>query len=328
MDFPICQAGAELMNLEVHVGHAGWLFLSGGSNEVLKYYNEPGFFDQAKEYWLHRFRSRIEKSKKLDCEYRHMIVPDKLSIYPEFYTAPLAFPNAVPSIALRQFFSEQLDAAELLSSLLDVRDPMLAAKTGGNPLYWRTDAHWTFEGCHVAYLELCRSVGAKPKSEILTAPTGSAMLVLDLGSKLKPPVQEEYFVKYFLRDAERYFANDLILFKERENAHDAPGLHVGSHICFRNKVSPNDNRTIVLFGDSYSEYRTHQLTGLLAETFAETHFIWSSNIDWHYVQSVGADIVVTEMAERFMNLVPSDDFDIEKFARQRLGDFLASRSSS
>jgi hypothetical protein len=172
---------------------------------------------------------------------------------------------------------------------------------------------------------LCESIGAQPHPEIPNAPVGSAMLMLDLGSKLTPPVEEEYFVKYFLRDAKRAFANEIILYKERENAHDAPGLHVGSHIVFRNDTSASDKRTIVLFGDSYSEYRTHQLTGLLAETFAETHFIWSSNIDWDYVRSAKADIVVTEMAERFMNLVPDDTFQVREFAAARLAQFLPNR---
>jgi hypothetical protein len=161
---------------------------------------------------------------------------------------------------------------------------------------------------------------------ILDAPTITGDLFLDLGSKLDPPVSEPYVVKHFIRGAERFFANPLVEYKERENAHDAPGLHVGSHIAFRNTTTATDMRTIVLFGDSYSEYRTHQLTGLLGETFAEAHFIWNGAIDWAYVDKIRADIIVTEMAERFHNLVPADTLDIDAFAKERLDSYLATKS--
>lgn len=314
------------MTLEVHVGLDDWLFLSGGSNEVLKYYATPDFFNQAKSVWLELLRSRREKAEQRGIIYRHMTVPDKLSIYQEFYRDPLLYLENPPTAALPRLLSGQPDAAALQPLLIDVKARMLAAKAGGAQLYFKTDAHWTFEGCWEAYLALCASLQAAPNHSFLEAQTTTGNLFLDLGSKLSPPVSEPYVVKHFIKGAQRTFANELIAYKERENAHDAPGLHVGSHIMFRNESTATDPRTIVLFGDSYSEYRTHMLTGLLAETFAETHFIWNASIDWAYVDRVKADIVVTEMAERFMNLVPNDTLDVHAFARERMAAFLAQRA--
>lgn len=315
------------MSLDVHNGHDGWLFLAGGSNEVLRYFADETFFDTAKPLWIELLRQRSAQAGKRGIIYRHMTVPDKLSIYTEYYGADLAFPESAPSTALPELVSSQDDSDHLVPLLVNVRSTMLDAKNSSDALYWKTDAHWTFEGCWQGYLALCESVGAKPNSTILDAPTTTGELYLDLGSKLNPPVSEQYVVKHFIKGAERTFANLLVEYKERENAHDAPGLHVGSQVSFKNTTTATDTRKIVIFGDSYSEYRTHQLTGLLAETFAETHFVWNGAIDWNFVDRVRADIVVTEMAERFHNLVPVDNLNIDDFARQRLNDYKATKFS-
>src|SRR5207249_1791843 len=114
-------------------------------------------------------------------------------------------------------------------------------------LYWKTDAHWTFEGCWVAFLALCRDIGANVDPAILDAPELAGDLFLDLGSKLDPPVAESYVSKLFSKGAERAYTNPLVEYKERENAHDAHGLHVGSHIVLRNTTTATDPRTIMVF---------------------------------------------------------------------------------
>lgn len=313
------------MNAEVHVGHDGWLFIPGGRNEVLRFYEEPDFFADAGTRWLTLARSRLENARERHVTYRHMTVPDKLSVYPDKFGQPLSHPERAPARALPLLFAAQPDAIDLSPLLIDVLSPMQAVRDDAM-LYWKTDSHWTFEGCWQAYLALCSSVGAKPNMSCLSAPHIVGDLALDLGSKLDPPVTEPYVVKMFNTGAVRTFANVLVTYKEENERHDAPGLHVGSHIVLKNETTATDPRRIVLFGDSYAEYRMHQLTGLLGETFAETHFVWSSSVDWNYVDRVGAHIVITEMAERFHNLVPSDEIDIEAFAKERLDHFLASNS--
>lgn len=77
----------------------------------------------------------------------------------------------------------------------------------------------------------------------------------------------------------------------------------------------------MLFGDSFSECREHLLTGMLAETFREVHFIWNPNIDYEYVNFIQPDVVITELAERFMTRVPADKLDIQSFAAERLANY-------
>jgi hypothetical protein len=55
------------------------------------------------------------------------------------------------------------------------------------------------------------------------------------------------------------------------------------------------------------------------ETFCELHFIWSTNLDWAYLQYVRPDIVISEEAERFMCLMPTDRFELSVYVANRLG---------
>ena len=78
----------------------------------------------------------------------------------------------------------------------------------------------------------------------------------------------------------------------------------------------------MLFGDSYAHFTPIMLTIMLAETFREVHFVWSASIDWGYVERARPDLVIVEIAERFMLRVPDDTFDLEAHAAERFGDEL------
>ena len=57
---------------------------------------------------------------------------------------------------------------------------------------------------------------------------------------------------------------------------------------------------------------------MMAETFSEVHFVWSTSLDYSYIESVAPDIVFTEIAERFMPKVPTDNFNLEKYFMKTL----------
>jgi hypothetical protein len=114
-----------------------------------------------------------------------------------------------------------------------------------------------------------------------------------------------------LRKARRVAVNPIVAYKERHALTNDAGLHRGSNVVFVNDSAGVHPARIVLFGDSFSEYRPHLLMGMLAETFREIHFIWSLGIDWTYVRRFEPDFVITEATERFMHFVPADDFDLD-----------------
>jgi hypothetical protein len=126
------------------------------------------------------------------------------------------------------------------------------------------------------------------------------------------------------QDAVRTYGSPIV--EAREKAGLLHTLHVGAHVVYGN-AKATDPRRLALFGDSFSHIMPYMLTIMLAETFREVHFIWSTSLDWPYIERVRPDIVLTEVAERFMTQLPDDTFSVERYAQDRFGTELAATGS-
>ena len=49
---------------------------------------------------------------------------------------------------------------------------------------------------------------------------------------------------------------------------------------------------------------------MLSETFRNVHFVWSTGLDWDLIERIRPNIVITEIAERFMSTLPKDDLNV------------------
>ncbi|MEN3211648.1 hypothetical protein PUR23_16695 [Methylorubrum populi] len=313
----------------IHIGKDGWLFLVAGSNNVIAQFNESGFMAHQSELWRRLIAARATRAHGLDIAYRHVVVPEKLSIYDDFLDGIAVDPRLSPARRLIRGLPRRRWLSRLKGRLrdwpvtrilrrtcIDLVAPMRAAR-GGEDLFYRTDSHWTFAGCHLAYREICRALGAAPCPDLAERGARETEISGDLGSRFDPPRSERTRIHDLQRDAVRRYASPVVA--AREAAGRADTLHVGSHVIYRN-AAPRDPRRLVLFGDSYAHFAPLMLTIMLAETFAEVHFVWSTAIDWSYVERVRPDILLTEIAERFMFRVPDDDFDLEAYAAERFGE--------
>lgn len=295
----------------VHVGREGWLFLTGGSNRPIDYYSKKStpFNDKSVRLWSQLLLERKAKCEALGARYIHLLAPEKLSVYPEHCSLPLDL-NLRPGQRLRSLH-------ELSEIFIDPVAYFNKVKTHAT-LYWKTDTHWNYWGAFAAYQLLMARLGLVVENELTNSPFSEGVLTLDLGAKVDPPNKE--MARYYrpIRDAVRTFANPLVQAQEENNRFSDVEWHVGTHVIYRNDVAPKNDKTVVVFGDSFSEYRPVLLTGLLAESFRETHFLWSSSIDFEYVGKVKPDVVISESAERFMSRIPSDTFSFDKFVADRL----------
>ncbi|WCS27399.1 hypothetical protein LOK46_11435 [Methylobacterium sp. NMS14P] len=61
------------------------------------------------------------------------------------------------------------------------------------------------------------------------------------------------------------------------------------------------------------------LTTLLAAMIREVPVVWSTSVDDGLVDRVKPDLVLTEMAERFLHQTVEDDFAVSVYARGRFG---------
>ena len=305
------------MSDEVLIGTDGWLFLKGGSNSLISYYDGSNRFDAPLvRAWCDLLRRRYDALRSDGISYVHLFVPNKLSVYPEQAGIGLAHFNDHPIAA----FMKGMDGAAGPQDYHNcVVNPIAIyqEKKKDYLLYWKTDTHWTYWGCYWAYALICERLGIAPNRDLMKRDFGEVELALDLGGKLTPPVTEKAQFYHTIKDSSRVYANEIVTYKERNNLENEVGLHVGSQVIYQNRKALSDKK-VVLFGDSFSEYRPHLLTGLLAETFSEVHYVWSTSIDFAYVRRYRPDVVVTEIVERFMPLVPDDNFSLEECVREKL----------
>lgn len=319
---------------EVHIGKDDVLFLLQGNNNVSSQYvrsPEAKFF---LIHWQTVIGARARRLRDMGITYRHVLIPEKITIYDNIL-GNLDI-NWRLSPANRLYHEDQYYArfpmrrlrfdrvlqrrARWRSTMIDLIEPMRRERDKQS-LFYRTDSHLSFAGRILAYREICRALAAEPIRDFWERPTtyhpGWAG---DLGIAFTPPRYEGTTLHHIQRDAVRIYASPIVEHRERRGLEGT--LHTGAHIVYENKAAP-DGRRMVLFGDSYAHCMPIGLTIMLAETFRELHFVWSTSLDWPYIERVRPDIVLTEVAERFMSRVPDDTFSIEGYAQDRFGAELA-----
>jgi alginate O-acetyltransferase complex protein AlgJ len=286
----------------VYEGQDGWLFLIGGSNSIGALYDRHApLLDEAKlRQWVKLIEDRAGRLERMGIEYVHVCIPEKLTLYDDkFHDPPIVDWRLSPAMRLRDMLQRSLYA----HVWLDLIDPFRAARDEIQ-LYYKTDTHWTPEGCFVAYKLLCEKLGIRAEPSLLARPRREVESVLDLGLKMEPPVYEQLRLYDFTRDSQKIYRNVIAQYLDTVTANAL--VHVGSHIRYKNSNPSAANKKILIFGDSYASQRPDGLTAMLAETARDVEFIWSSNLDWAYIKRAKPDIVVYDLVERFMTIVATD----------------------
>jgi alginate O-acetyltransferase complex protein AlgJ len=310
----------------VHIGKDGWLFLAAGSNEALRLLTDIEWFvAEDAQNWALKLTERQKRLESLGARYVHLWVPDKIKVYREHLNLDQTLLQVDPA-SMVYHYAHKLGMADVLVNLM----PEFTARKTERLLYWKTDTHWTYWGACTAHQVLCKSLNTEPPADLWDRPIHSIALALDLGSKLSPELKEDWGGAQTLRDSKIVYKNELVKLLEILNpTHAAPMLR-GTSVQFENSRPTCDERRVIIFGDSFSEYRPHLLTGLLAETYRHVLFVWSTSIDYGLVERFRPDIVITEMAERFIKTLPEkniplDGFDLDAFVLDRIVSFLNSQ---
>ena len=298
----------------MHVGRDGWLFLTGGTNRVMDRYRGGLRHWLLLRAWTRLIKARAARAESLGIRCLHVVVPEKLSVYDD-KTDGLRY---APAKASTRRLARRLARNP---AYLDLLAPLRAARNGPVPLYLRTDTHWTARGCLLAYRAIMRALGAIPPADIGIRPEVVSDEVMDIGEKLRDRPRERIERFMLQRDAERVEVGPLLAAYEAEGRDRE--VHVGAHVVYRNASAGADPRRLVLFGDSCAHFDPFLLTGMLAESFSEVHFVWSASLDWAYVERVRPDILLFELAERFLARVPRDDFDVAVAGQRGTGGRLA-----
>lgn len=309
----------ENVNKDVCIGKEGWLFLAGGRNNPITYYKQKGGLNEIiLQSWISLLKDRCLYFEKNNVKYIHLFVPDKLTVYPEYFNGILEYYSQHPINSLMKRI--QSSEEERLSDCIINPVPYFNNQKKYYQLYPKTDTHWNFFGCYSAYQLLCSKLGVQQNADLVRRNYTEISLSMDLGGKIIPPVKEKIRFYDIINDSKRIFANEIVLLKEKNKLENEVGLHVGSHVIFRNEKSVNKKK-VILFGDSFSEYRPRNLTGLLAETFQEVHFVWSTSLDYQYIKENKPDIMITEIAERFIHIPPVDKFNMKQYVEDKVKQY-------
>jgi alginate O-acetyltransferase complex protein AlgJ len=169
----------------VYEGQDGWLFLIGGSNSIGALYDRDApLLNEAKlRQWIELIENRAGRLERMGIEYVHISIPEKLTLYDnKFHDPPVVDWRLSPAMRLR----EMLRRSRYAHVWLDLIDPFRAARDDIQ-LYYKSDTHWTPEGCFLAYKVLCDTIGIRPELTLLTRPRREVVSVLDLGLKNGAP---------------------------------------------------------------------------------------------------------------------------------------------
>lgn len=302
---------------DVRVARDGWLFLIGGTNSALRYYTDPGYFteDHARS-WANLLQARQARLARCGIGYLHMVAPDKLSVYPDFLGEVLPNGDRHP-LALLEAALRDAGRADLLVNPL----PAFFAHPERERLFLKTDTHWTFLAATVVLDLITQRLGARRSVSLADREVKPYRMIFDLGSKVTPRVIEEGYVVAMRPDVRRLYANELAVKFEEHARQGKPVMHNSINVVFRSENPDAIDKTLVIFGDSFMDFQESTTTALIAEYFRETHFIWSPRIDYGYVARVQADLVLTEVAERFMIQQPEDDYNLDQDVARRLQNY-------
>lgn len=329
------------MSVDVQAGVDGWLFLTGGEHSAIDLYHAKSSFTPAMaEAWVELLRNRHEQFSSRGIEYVHLAVPDKLTLLNRHYSEGL---DNVDGSPIRQLHARH--EAQLPSFLNVV--PYLTQGVEKYPVFWKTDNHWTAWGCFMAYQLLCSRLHIPTNTDILNYPYTESNTVTalaqaapaELGDALEPEIIRTYELNRF---SKRVYANEIVRYRENfgvdnlaarlladgstENRQELKSIHKvlvdgdASHVIFENKADSAADKVVVLFGDSYSGFKQNLLTGMLAETVRELHFVWSHSVDHEYIRQVRPDIVITQSPEASMTTIPVDSGELQVRAAQQLRD--------
>lgn len=270
----------------VTVGKDGWLFYSKERDENLidVYRGVTLFNEEELEKIKKNLEGRRDWLKSQGIPYVLMVTPNKETIYGEY------LPDNIKKISEETRLDQLLSYLEKNSDLkvIDIRKEM-SSKKAEERLYDKTDSHWNDYGAYIGYRAIMDDVSkAIPKVqskelnefqiEKKTLNEGG-----DLAKMLSIP---------------KSFSEEHIILNPKSPRTALPvekypyKLKQGTVMETKDKNAPR----LLMFMDSF----TVRLIPFMSEHFSTSVYQWSHDMDKNLVNQAKPDIVVHEIAERFI----------------------------
>lgn len=285
----------EAPTTEILTGLDGWLF-SKYATDLLHQSSEAT--TGTIKAWQHELASRETYFSQRGIRYIHTCVPDKLTIHGDSLTTLHSSYSETARVSPLKLLSAHKST---LACLLDPSAYLLRQK-GSYPLFWKSDTRWSPWSAYMTCQLLCSTLKVEINKQLLGYPFDECSQQMNLDNDSWPVDPEQIRTyRYWLR-SKRRFANELVLLREsalspNDTLLSQAEFSEGAHAVFENHHETAVNRSVVIFGDEQSADNRTLLTGMLAETFSEVHFVWAAGIDYDYIELVRPDVVITQGSE-------------------------------
>lgn len=286
-------------------GEDGWAFLCDDANGNLDQMLGDLRFSESD---LRDYREILERNhhrlERLGIPYFFAVAPAKEAIHPE------RLPSATPSVSAPQTGRQLLDALRgSRVRTVDLHAPLRRAALGGQALYYRRDAHWTYEGALLAtqaLLEDIRAAGVEvraPAAENVT--WRDERFVGDLAEKPTVALVEGRLEPVSSRapagsqEADRRPALDSLGLRKLKVPPHLAVSETRESVVLENQREPRAPRAIV-----YRDSSARWMLPFLATGCSWSAWLWKATLDFELIERERPDFVVQIVTERFLPRVP------------------------
>jgi hypothetical protein len=291
---------------KVVVGPWGWLFFPGENPEISDIFNgKREYSDAEMEKWRRELEARRDWLAKQGIRYVFVVVPNKETVYRE--NLPKQTYRSVRSVVqrLRAYLATKGSTVDVV----DLTDALEEDKKL-HEVYFRTDTHWNDFGAYVGYREILRrvtgffpAVSARPRNEFGESHqqfSGDLAVLLGLSDVLSddlPQLDPKVPFRCSLTAGE---ADNVKVLSAWKGPSELGPRVVVFHDSFMASIEGRYHRT-----DPYAPQKTSfHLVEALAEQFSTSVFRWSHDFDVELIKKEHPDLVIQEVAERFLTVPP------------------------
>ncbi|MBN2048088.1 MAG: hypothetical protein JW750_09615 [Anaerolineaceae bacterium] len=276
-------------------GQNGWLYYTGERN-MEDYQNAFPISDDE----LMKIYSNLEQiNRSLTRQGKKLIVviaPNRETIYPDYLPSGVNPVNNTPD-RLDQVLA-YMEKMHAQTTILDLREPLLAAKEAGHQVYFKTDTHWNQYGAFIAYQEICKEIQKDYPEHVCHGRDEWEIEYIQYSGDMVKLMPTNLTI-------EESIPNFVPLF-EAKAVQDPPDPLTRDRYEFVYSELPEGSAplTLVEFRDSFSM----DLLKFLREDFQKAVYEWNFNWNRDLVEEYDPDVVIIEVVERYIHALAWFDY--------------------
>jgi len=284
------------------VGADHMLFLYGGTNDHVQAYSR--FSEQTSiangHGWANLTAQRHERLSP-SAQMLSLFVPNTATCLPDLYPVPLDHVPTPGWSEMRKILKD--DTGVMFCD--DLFEASLPANRYDSSPWKLTDSHWSDSGSLLVANSILRRLAVAP-IESRWVECEPHFEDGDLGSRFGEKVGA-----YVVREVACDLPTPQCVFDSGDGSHD--GASMGRRVEWQCEDAPN-GASILVVGNSFAGtglLRNH-LVHWFSRVFRRTVFLHAASVPTDVIDAYRPDIVLFQGLERFMRLVPVDDFTAEQ----------------